>query len=65
MTHTSLRRLPATALALLVALAVAALMFTGLGLAAHDSAGASWSKADTQAGTSWTRAETKNGASWS
>jgi basic membrane lipoprotein Med (substrate-binding protein (PBP1-ABC) superfamily) len=65
MTLTTARRLPTTVVALLaaLALAVAAALLTGAGLAATDSAGASWNKKSDRAGASWNKT-THAGASW-
>jgi hypothetical protein len=65
MTLTTARRLPTTVVALLaaLALAVAAALLTGAGLAATYSAGASWNKKSDRAGASWNKT-THAGASW-
>jgi Na+(H+)/acetate symporter ActP len=71
MTTSAVRSLPTVAprvvVALLaaLALAVAVVLLTGLGITASDSAGASWNKTTTKAGASWnTVVATKSGASW-
>lgn len=71
MTTSAVRSLPTVAprvvVALLaaLALAIAVVLLTGLGITASDSAGASWNKTTTTAGASWnTVVATKNGASW-
>jgi len=66
MPTTAFRSLPTTVVALLaaVALAVAAVLLTGAGLAASDSAGASWNKKTDKAGASWNKKATLAGASW-
>ena len=59
-----LRSLPATALALLVALAVAVgtLLLAGPALSGDDRAGATWNKTK-QAGATWNKVSTR-GATW-
>lgn len=69
-TTNAVRSLPSVAprvvVALLaaLALAVATVLLTGLGITASDSAGSSWNKTQ-QAGSSWnTVVATRSGSSW-
>jgi hypothetical protein len=55
MTRTAIRSVPTTALAFLLALALAvtAVLVAGYGLAGSDDAGATWNRKDGKNGATW------------
>jgi hypothetical protein len=73
MTRTAIRSVPTTALAFLLALALAvtAVLVAGYGLTGSDDAGATWNRKDGKNGATWNSVQAgatwnakRNGATW-